>query len=541
MSGSFGTAGIGDGAQATMQVGAALTSDLMQILNATEIQPGSQPSYQLCKALYTSHPLGSKMAEAPINMAQSQEREITVSDGPEERLKEAFQRVWKNLGVIGADAIVHNAMKTARIYGIASLAMGARGHDPRKPIPRDRLHELDLYFNVLDPLNTAGSLVLNQDPNAPDYQKPNAVVVGSQVWHPGNTVVMLNEQPIYISFTNSAFGFVGRSVYQRALYPLKSYVQTMITDDLVAFKAGVIVAKMKSETSNANRRVWNMWGWKRGQVKTATAGNVLSISVEESIESLNFQMLEKPYQLARDNILKNIATAANMPARMLDQETMVSGFGEGEEDAKQIARYIDRMRIEMQPLYTFLDDVVQRIAWSPDFFRDIQRDHPEYRGKSYEVVFNQWRNSFVPMWPNLLVEPDSELILVEDVRFKSVVALIETLTPILDPANRAQLVMWASEEINARKKLFANELVIDQAELEANGPQNVVSERPEGEEPEGEPYSYRDAQGDAAAEVLAELRTIIAAARRKAPADPAAELKRLLDERKARRRAPAPA
>jgi len=33
-------------------------------------------------------------------------------------------------------------------------------------------------------------------------------------------------------YTQAAFGFVGRSVYQRPLYPLKSFVQTMITDDL---------------------------------------------------------------------------------------------------------------------------------------------------------------------------------------------------------------------------------------------------------------------------------------------------------------------
>ncbi|MHB1310536.1 MAG: anti-CBASS protein Acb1 family protein [Gemmatimonadaceae bacterium] len=507
MSGSFGTSGTGDGPQAMLGVGSALSSDLMQLLNATDIQPGADPSYQLCKTIYTSHPLGSKMADAPINMAQSQDREISIPDGPEERLKEAFLRAWKGVGVIGADAIIHNAMKTARIYGIASLAMGARGKPTDKELPRDKLHELDLYFNILDPLNTAGSLVMNQDPNAPDYQKPTPIRVGVQYYHPANTVVMLNEQPIYISWSNSAFGFVGRSVYQRALYPLKSFIQTMITDDLVAFKAGVIVAKMKAETSNANRRTFNMFSWKRQQVKTAQSGNVLGIGIDEAIESLNMQNLEQPFRLAREDILKNIATAANMPARLLDQETMVSGFGEGEEDAKQIARYIDRVRIEMQPLYAFFDEVAQRIAWSPDFYRDLQRDDAAYRKVPYETAFNQWRNSFVAMWPNLLTEPESELILVEDVRFKSVVALLETVGPMLDPENRAQLVMWAAEEINARKKLFANELNIDEAELIKNGPQNQI------EEPEAEPFSYRDA----------------------APGDAVVQLRGLIEKRKAAR------
>lgn len=198
MSGNFGTSGTSDGPQAMLGVGSALSSDLMQLLNATDIQPGADPSYQLCKTIYTSHPLGSKMVDAPINMAQSQDREISIPDGPEERLKKAFLRAWKGVGVIGADAIIHNAMKTARIYGIASLAMGARGKPTDKELPRDKLHELDLYFNILDPLNTAGSLVMNQDPNAPDYQKPTPIRVGVQYYHPANTVVMLNEQPIYI-------------------------------------------------------------------------------------------------------------------------------------------------------------------------------------------------------------------------------------------------------------------------------------------------------------------------------------------------------
>ncbi|HQU25245.1 MAG TPA: DUF1073 domain-containing protein [Acidiphilium sp.] len=506
----YGVNGIGDGAQATLATGSAITSDLMQILQATEIQPGSEPSYQLCKAIYTGLPLGSKMADAPINMAQSQDREIEVPDGPEEKLIEAFKREWRNIGRIGADAIIHNLMKTSRIYGIASLVVGERGKDPSKPIDRARMHEADLYFNVLDPLNTAGSLVLNQDPNAPDYQKPDAIRVGSQMYHPSNTVVMLNEQPIYISFTNSAFGFVGRSVYQRALFPIKSYVQTLLTDDWIAYKAGVLVAKMKQETSNANRRLFGMWGWKRQQLKTAQTGNVLSISPEEDIQSINLLNLEGPYALARDNILKNIATAANMPARMLDQETLVSGFGEGEEDAKQIARYIDRVRIEMYPAYAFMDEIVQRRAWNPVWYADLQREFPEYRKVSYETAFNQWRNSFTATWPNLLIEPDSERILVEDIRFKSVIGLIETMAPMLDPENRANLVMWAADEINARKELFAVDIQIDEHELHENGPQNVEGRDPN-REPEVSPFSYQDASRN----TVDELKTLLAARRQR--------------------------
>jgi hypothetical protein len=63
-----------------------------------DIEPGDQPSYELCKTIWAAHPLGAKMVEAPIAMAQSQEREISVPDSPEEMVRDAFQREWKAIG-----------------------------------------------------------------------------------------------------------------------------------------------------------------------------------------------------------------------------------------------------------------------------------------------------------------------------------------------------------------------------------------------------------------------------------------------------------
>ena len=449
-------------------------STLMNLLLVDEIVPGSSPSYQVCKEIYSSHVLGAKMAEAPINMAQSQLREITVPGAPEERLIAAFKREWAAIGKVGADVLIHNTVKTARIYGISSVVMGDRKHKPSTPIPLASLHELDVFFNVLDPLNTAGSLVLSQEPNSPDYQKPTAIRAGGQEWHPSRTVVMMNEQPVYIEFTNSAFGFVGRSVYQRALFPLKSFVQSMITDDLVTKKIGLLIAKIEAPGSYNTGRIQSLFGWKRAQLKSGVTGNVLQIGKDDSIESLNFQNLEGAGRFTRDNILKNIATAANMPARMLDQETLVSGFGEGAEDAKQIARYIDRVRIEMQPLYAFFDEIVQRRAWSPDFYVGIQRDHAEYKRVPYETAFYQWRNAFTAEWPNLLVEPDSEKMKVQDTRFKAVTAVAEIAAPLLaDPENKAALMEWIADCVNNEKDLFPAPLLLDydaMREYEPPGP-----------------------------------------------------------------------
>src|SRR6185503_5172640 len=134
-----------------------------------------------------------------------------------------------------------------------------------------------------------GSLVLNQDPNSPDFQKHAAIAVAGQPYHRSRSVTLMNEKPIYISYTTSGFGFVGRSVYQRALFPLKSFIQTMITDDMVTRKAGLLVAKMKQPGSIADNLMAKALGIKRNLLKEASMNNVINIGPDDAIETLDMQ------------------------------------------------------------------------------------------------------------------------------------------------------------------------------------------------------------------------------------------------------------
>lgn len=450
-------------------LGLSDNSALVQILTAEDIAPGKPPSYQLCKTIYAFHPLGAKIVEAPVRLAQSQQREISVPAGPESALIPAFWREWKTIGGknidgsdISGDIIIRNLVVTKKIYGIASLIVGERGKtNSETPLDLASIADADLYFNVLDPLNTAGSLVLDQDPNSPDFQKARAVRVGNKVYHPSRTVVLMNEMPIYLEFTDSAFGFSGRSAYQRALFPLKTFLQTMITDQWVAIKVGLLIAKMKAPGPIINNKIMNFFGIKRSQLQGGITGNVLSIGEEEAIESLNFQNLEGPAAMVRNNSLKNVAMAAGMPSKLLEQEEMIGGMAEGTEDAKQIAHFIDGEREEMEPPYRFMDRITMRRAWSPDFYKTIQRDYPDYKKVPYETAFYDWQNSFEAKWPNLLEEPDSEKLKAEESRFKSAVAIYEVMSPNLDPDNKARLTEWLADEVNARKELFSSKLDID--------------------------------------------------------------------------------
>lgn len=448
-------------------------SQLIQVLSSPAIVPGSAPGYETCKVIYAFHPLGGILAEAPIKRAQGQDRIIRVPLLGEDRILKRYAEVWDTLGKTGATQIIRNLATLARVYGIASIAVGERGKNSSTPLDTATLDPDKLFFNVLDPLNTAGSLVLSQDPNDPMYLKQGTISVAGKLWHPSRTIAKLNEEPLYIEWTSSAYGFVGRSVYQRALYPMKTFLQSMVTDQMVTTKAGLLVAKMKTPGSFIDNVMQAMAGWKRQQIKAGVTNQVLSIGVEESVEALNMEHLEPAARFARENAIKNIATAAGMPASIIAQETLTEGFGEGSEDAKKEAAYISDIRRELKPVYAFFDRIVQRVAWTREFYESLWGDYQEYRKIPYETALLDWIRAYQASWPNVLEEPDSEKAKAQDVQFKAVVALLETLGPQLDPENKATLFAWAAENVNERKELFASKLDLDVDALKTYLEENV--------------------------------------------------------------------
>lgn len=443
--------------------GSNLGGALTRLLAAEDIVPGESPSYAMCKDLYLFHPLGKKMVEAPLVLAQSQKREIVVEGAPTDDVVEQFERQWAK---DGCDKTIFNLGRQTRIYGSSSAAVLVEDEDTSEPINWKTLAEKDVSFNVFDPLNTAGSLVLNQDPNAPDFQKHLGIRVQGKDYHRTREVTLFNEEPIYIAYSRSAFGFVGRSVYQRPFFPLKTFVQTMVTDDLVSIKVGVIVAKLKQAGSNINQVMKTLFGLKRSVIKEARTGGVISIGPDDVIESLNLQNLDAPHALSRGNCLKNIATAADMPAVLLENETLTEGFGEGTEDAKNIAKFVDRYREEIEPAYRFFDEITMRRAWTPEFYATIQERFPDWRKVTYEVAFERWRASFKATWPSLLTEPDSEKAKTEKVKLEGVTSMFQVLSGNLDPENRKRLILWAVDQLNSMELLFATDLDIDPDMLE---------------------------------------------------------------------------
>lgn len=436
----------------------ALGNALTNLLLSDDLAPGDPVSYQLAKEIYLYHPLGAKMVEAPIEMAQSQPREISVGNGPEDRVKQAFIEEWEALDI---DTVIYNVVTLSRVYGVAAVAVITDEDDTATALDLTKLYKQAIAFNVLDPLNISGSAVTNQNPNSADFLKIRGVSVFGQQYHRTRIITKINENPIYLGYTSSAFGYTGRSVYQRALFPLKSFVKTMISDEMIATKLGVLIAKIKQPGSIIDNIKSAVFGFKRNVLKEASTNNVISIAPEETIETLNMQNVDGAGNFSRNNILKNIATATPMPAKLLENEALVEGFSEGAEDAKLIAQYIDRFRIDLRKTYAFFDKIVMYRAWNPEFYDALRADYPEYRNVSWQTAFFEWKNSFKAVWPSLLREPDSDKIKVDDIRMKAIISLIQVLIPILDPENKAALIEWVQDNINLFDLMFETHLSLD--------------------------------------------------------------------------------
>lgn len=453
-----------------------MNSNLKDMLLTTGITPGSAPSYELCKTIYTDHTLGAKIAEMPVKLAMNETRDIDVMDGPGDRVKEKFLNEWEALG---CDSVIESCATLSRVYGVASVVLVAEDVDSDKPIEPKDLPSLNIAFNVLDPLNTAGSLVLNQDANAIDFLKPSQVITAAgRPYHRSRAVILMNENPVFLAYSDSAYGFIGRSVYQRILYPLKSFLSTMVANDMVARKAGLLVAKIQQPGGIADRIMAGAMGQKRELLKEGENGEVISIGENDSIESIALMNVDGSLQSSRQNIIEDIAAGAPMPSLLISAQTFAQARGDGTEDAKAVAQYVDGLRKWLRPLYDFFDTVTMYRAWTPEFYETIQNDFPEYKDISYDTAFSQWRKSFTAIWPSFLKEPESEQVEVEKVALEAVLGTFREMNGSLDPENRARMVQWVADNLNDKKKLFSSPLELDYDTLAQYTPPDPQQEAP---------------------------------------------------------------
>ncbi|ELU6036697.1 DUF1073 domain-containing protein [Salmonella enterica] len=448
---------------AEIQINTNLSSELMQILDSDAIKPGTDVGYNTCKLLWQFHPLGGKLVEKPINMAMCKPRSYNVETDPDERVVRQFREVWERMGL---NEKIKNLFYVSRCYGAAAIGVGTDGATCKDPLPTFGLREEDVYINVWDPLNAAGSMVTDQNPNSRFFQQANATLkIASKSWHPSRTLKIFNGTPIYLEYQNSTFGFTGRSVFQRVLYPMKSYIGTMVANNLVAKKAGVLVAKTEQNGSVASGIMAAATGKKRENVKISENEGVLSIGLKDDIESLNLQNIDKALSTARDNIISDIAAGSDVPAILIKEEAFSNGFGEGKEDSKAISQYVDGVRQVIEPVMDYFERLVRYIAWNEDFYTSLKNDYPDIITEDYQTTFRMWEREFDASWQELVEESPDKRRESDSKVVQQAAGLFAIMAPQLDPENRAMAAEWLSSVTNATETYGDSPMIIDKEAL----------------------------------------------------------------------------
>jgi len=109
---------------------------------------------------------------------------------------------------------------------------------------------------------------------------------------------------------------------------------------------------------------------------------------------------------------------------------------------------------------------------------------------SYDEAYGRWVNSFTATWPSLLREPESELVKVEETKFKTAIGLAQIFLPEVAPTNKIIVMQWLADIVNSSKHLFPSTLTLDWDALENYTP----PELPALQEPSpGRPESAADA------------------------------------------------
>lgn len=448
---------------AEISFGNNLSSELMEILKAEEIQPGSDTSYKVCKLLWMYHPLGGKLVEKPITMALCKPRTYNVETDPDERVVRQFSEVWERMQI---SEKVRDLYFLSRCYGASAIGVGTESVSSDNPLPTFGLREDDVFINVWDPLNTAGSMVTSQDPNSPEFQKAKQTLsISNRNWHSSRTRKVFQGTPVYLEFQSSSFGFTGRSVFQRVLYSMKSYVNTMITSNLVSKKAGVLVAKTAQNGSVLSGVMAAASGRKRDIIKESETGGVISVGATDSIESLNMQNIDGAMQRSRDDIVTDISAGSDVPAIIIKEEAFTQGFGEGTEDSKAISQFVDSKRQEINPVMTYFEHIVQYIAWNEDFYNALKNDHPEIITEDYQTTFYRWRREFRATWQELVEESPDKRRESDSKVIQQATALYTALAQKLDPENHAVVAEWLASIVNSTETYGDTPLIIDHEAL----------------------------------------------------------------------------
>ena len=359
---------------------------------------------QQAKKYYTNHPYGKRIVDYLIDMANI-ERSFSMGSYSEGILvfKEISLRTSQN-------EAVREACKQALIFGECTLYVVIESDDKElsdisKPLlyhkikPSDKIRFLCAYPIIANSTTEQNPLNINF------MRKTNINVNGTSV-HPSRAIVLRYGMPLYLAFTNSAFQFTGRSIYQNCAGALDTLTLLDNAQTRVANQIGLIIHGFDTHGSAGSEVIGNdnlqdVIQAKAQQTNYATTNNTLAIPNADNISYLESSSAAQAVSTMRVDLLKRVSSGTSVPYQELVGESYSSNLSEGSSDfklAQQKLTYIQNTILKMA--YDFTDKIILGIL----------QNSLEERESGNEVM-----SSFIWTWGEF-TKPDAGELLDKEIK-----------------------------------------------------------------------------------------------------------------------------
>lgn len=369
-------------------------------------------SYEECKDIYTYWFLGKRIASALPNFALSAPREISFGNLPPIVL-DRFNEIVKKYEV---EKIVKQSAIYARVFGMSAIYASFQTQDKSgefapfdstKPLTYDELQKGKFAFNVLDPLNFAG-VQISQNPLDLDFQKIISISINGAQVHKQRFCTVLNGEPFYLRWIDSAYSFGTPSIYQNMQGIIKSINTALVALERIATKSSAIVFKtgedgiLNSLSIEAGERALN-------ELRALRMDGGVKIPKDSDVSLLNLQGSEVVNNII-DKMNQCLLMALNdTPSNLLLDKNLAQGFGDGDNDFKALIATIESYRQNtLKGIYDFVDKFVLGLAFDLGFlnetyaeYKDDLRDLEIYSARDLrETILNNFSWAFGNLYPD---------------------------------------------------------------------------------------------------------------------------------------------
>lgn len=442
-------------------------TELFNVLRANKL------SRNACMVIYTQHPLGEILADYWVKMGFLTLPKIKFETYGKVLDKPMANQV-KRSGLVRS---VKTSLSYSNVFGEAALYSVQEYLDTddirnnvSTPITlKDTKDAIRFEFKSVDPLMEQGST--NLDPLNISYMQTEKVYIGGVEYSPSRYRVVKRGIPLYLSYTNEAFKFTGRSVYHNCFPTLLGYATLIIALLRMGEQASSMVFKL-SETSR---------GKALDKATTATV-EALKQRIEKFNESDNFDILPifndedigyltsgqhfEGYKEILNALVSSISTSTQVDKKYLLGETYASVMSEGSNDLDLLKFNIQGYREEViEPLLEWGASLLIPRLCKTDLIKQLIEEYPEdFNGKSDSEIYGMIADDFVIEWGVFKEENASEMALLD-------AQIVENIKNILSfYGNTPENIEWAIKTLNEKTNICkANNLAID-----INKPEEVI-------------------------------------------------------------------